>query len=217
MLRRLYLIVVAGVACSHSTPSRIVASSDTVVVNTTMLEPVEAHVLNRKGAVIHGAPIDYTTTASDSILAVRDGRAVQCRNDGAAPVTLSSGGIKSTVIVRCEIIEKLEAEPFVCMRLGGPAVPLSVTGMDKNGNPIPAPRVYLRTDSSFVRVMNGLVYPLKAGDGDLWYTNGRRRAFTLIRVLDTVAVGKSKARLIHARDKMFAPVCAQLPLKESTN
>lgn len=210
-------LLVANVGCFDRTPVRIAAASDTVTVNTTMLEPIEARVVNRKGAVIRGAAIEYSSTAPDSILTVRDGRAIQCRNDGLAPVTLTSGRITSIVTVRCEIIERLEAEPFVCMRLGDPPVPMSVTALDKTGHVVSTPRIYLYTDSSFLKVKDGMVSPLKAGDGDLWFTNGRRRAITLVRVLDTASVANSKVRVIHARDRMLAPVCAQSGARPSVN
>ncbi len=172
-----------------------------------MLEPLDAKVVDRSGSVIRGAAITYSSAASDSVLTIRDGRAVQCRNDGVSPVVLSSGGIKSTVMVHCDIIENITAEAFVCTRLGDAPIPLSVAATDRNGNAISNPRIYVTTDSSFLRVKDGLITPLKAGDGDIDFTNGRRRAVTLVRVLDTAKV--SAARVIHARDKMFAPVCAQ--------
>ncbi|HEX6575881.1 MAG TPA: hypothetical protein VF042_13005 [Gemmatimonadaceae bacterium] len=206
------ILLTASVGCADNTPARIATSADTVTVNTTMLEPLDAHVVNEKGDVVPADVIRYSTTA-DSIVAIRDGTAVQCRNDGIAPVTLTSGKLTSTVLVRCAIIEKIVAEPYVCMRLGEPPAPLSVAAFDRQGGSIAAPRLLLLTDSSFVRIIDGKIVPLKAGDGDIGYTNGRRRAVTLLRVLDTARTSSSatQPRIIHARDRMFDPVCAGKP------
>jgi hypothetical protein len=201
------LLLVANGGCEDKKPARIESPSDTLVVNTTTVDPLDVHVVDRKGAVIPAAAIDYSTDAPDSILMIRGGRAIQCRNDGTARVMLESGKLRSSVTVRCDIIDKIEAAAVICTQLGDPPIPLSVSAFDRDGNAVPAPRLYVTADSLFVRISNGLITPLRAGDGDIGYTNGRRRSFTLLRVLDSAANVKSDSRFIHARDSMFTGVC----------
>ena len=203
------LFVNSAVGCSDATPARIVTAADTLIINTTLVEPLDVHVVNRKGVVVPGVPIQYSMTALDSALVIRDGNRIQCRKDGITRVTLSAGKLTSSATVRCDIIEKIVAESVMCTRLGDPPLRLSVAAFDRSGNEIPNPRLYIISDSSFVRIANGLITPLKAGDGDVDYTNGRRRAVTLLRVLDTAAITDS-SRTVKARNEMFEPVCAGL-------
>jgi hypothetical protein len=204
------LFVVSVTGCSDTTPARIALSGDTVIVNTTTVAPLDVHVVNRKGVVLPQIPVRYSMTDPDST-AVTQGNGIQCRNDGVARVSLSAGRLASSVMVRCHIIEKIVAEGLVCTRLGDPPVRLSATAFDRDGNEISAPRMDIITDSSFVRIANGLIIPLRAGDGDIDYTNGRRRGVTLLRVLDTAAVVDSvRSHSIKARDEMFEPVCRKL-------
>ena len=210
-IRLISILLVAGViGCSDKTPARIALPSDTVIVNTTMIGGLGAQVVNRDGVVLPRMPIRYSTTTPDSIAIVYE-NGVQCRHDGVTRVMLSAGRLTSPAMVRCHIIEKLVAEGVVCTRLGDSPVPMSVAAFDHDGNAIPSPRIYIKSDSTFVRVANGFITPLKAGDGDVDYTSGRRRAVTLLRVLDTAAVvDSSRVRIIQARDEMFEPVCARL-------
>jgi hypothetical protein len=210
--RLVSLLVVVGAACTDATPVRIAGATDTVVINTTMLERLDAKVVNRNGVAIAGTRVAYASTAPDSILAIRGLNSIQCRNDGVARVTLSAGKLSSSVMVRCNIIEKIVAEQLVCTRLGNRPLSLSVAAYDRDGNVIPSPRLYIISDSSLVRIANGFMTPLRSGDGDIDYTNGRHRAVTLIRVLDTAAIADSGrlSRTLTVRDKMFESVCAAL-------
>lgn len=203
------LFVCSVTGCSDTTPAQIAVQSDTLIVNTTTVEPLDVQVLNRKGAVVRGVPIEYSTTESDSTLVVRDGSRIQCRGDGTTRVTLTAGKLATSAIVRCDIIEKIVAEGLVCTRLGDPPLHLSIAAFDRDGNAIANPRLYVLTDSSFVRIANGLITPLRAGDGDIDYTTGRRRAVTLLRVLERTGTLDSSSS-IAARNKMFESVCAAL-------
>ena len=203
------LLVVGIIGCSDKSPARIAASADTLIVNSTLLEPLDVHVVDRKGVVVPGVPIQYMMADGDSTLVIRDRNRIQCQKDGIAHVALSAGELTSSATVRCDIIEKIVAEGMVCTRLGEPPLHLSLAAFDRHGNSIPNPRLYIISDSSFVRIANGLITPLRAGDGDIDYTNGRHRGVTLLRVLDTAAVADS-SRTIKARNEMFEPVCAGL-------
>lgn len=210
VFRLITTLLVAGVVgCSDATPARIVTAADTLIINTTMVEPLDVHVVNRQGLVVPGVPIHYALATTDSTLVIRDGNRIQCRKDGVTRVALSAGKLTSSATVRCNIIEKIVAERVVCTRLGDPPPRLSVAAFDRDGNQIQNPRLYIISDSSFVRIANGMITPLKAGDGDVDYTNGRHRAVTLLRVLDTAAIIDS-SRIVKARNEMFEPVCAEL-------
>jgi len=204
------LSVVTAMGCSDTAPARIVVAADTLVVNTTIVEPLDVHVVNRQGAVVQRVPIQYSITAPDSILVIRDGNRIQCRSDGVARVMLTAGRLKTSATVRCDIIEKIIAEGLVCTRMGDPPLRLSVAAFDNSGNAIANPRLYVISDSSLVRIANGFITPLKAGDGDIDYTNGRHRTVTLIRILDRASVVDSSSPRSKSRNAMFRPVCAQL-------
>jgi hypothetical protein len=207
-LNALLLAVAVVTGCSDQTPSRMTVPADTVIVNTTLIEPLDVHVVDRDGAVIRGRAIRYSTTSRDSTLEIRGGNAIQCRRDGVALVRVTAGRFTDSVAVRCDIIERIIAEELVCTRIGDPPIPLSVAAFDAEGREISNPRLYIRADSSFVRIGSGFITPLKSGDGDIEFTNGRHRATTLIRVLDTGRVVSARgSRVIKARDRMFEGVC----------
>lgn len=178
------LLVVA--ACGEPRPMRIDAHRDTLTINTTLIEPLGAHVVDAAGRVIPRATIS-STARPDSIVELYDRGGVQCRKDGVANVSLTSGALRATTTIRCHIVNRLAMDAMEsCMQVGDAPVPLPVQATDEKGLVLPEVRLWMRTsDTTILRLANGAITALRPGLATIEAGTGRRSAVKFVAVVDS--------------------------------
>ena len=175
-------------AHSNTVAERIDVPTDTVTINTTLIERLEARVVDQQGKPV--ARRHLTVVAQpDSIALPYDNGGIQCRYDGVATVSLTSGPLHASMTVRCRIAERVGVDEFfTCMKVGDRPIPYVLYAYDAQGNIMTHARLLIDiSDTNVVRLDHGMIVPLHAGRANIDAHAGRRMAGKMIAVDDTAA------------------------------
>src|SRR5262249_27180609 len=157
------LVVAAAIAVDLRLPSRIVVSSDTLIVNG--LEPVllGAKLLNHHGRAIWHPGLKYSAV-TPAIARARPDGSVQCVGSGDGMLTVSHEGLQRQMLVRCRPIMMFGFADGVSLELGGPGKEYSLHAIGYDRRPVTLLQGHATLrDSSVARLRGDSVYPLAVG------------------------------------------------------
>jgi hypothetical protein len=195
-------------ACGEPVPARIEAPRDTITINTTLIEPVAAQVVDAQGRGVPRAVIG-AVARPDSIVELYGRGGVQCRKNGVATLTLTSGALHATSTVRCHIADRIAMnEMESCLQVGDAPVPLSVQASDEEGRPMSQVRLSMRnSDTTILRLDEHGITALRPGLATIEASTGRREAVRFVAVVDsTLAVSRDSACALMRSSSYARPV-----------
>jgi hypothetical protein len=157
------VVCLLGTACD-SAPARIrVGRNDTLVVHASSASAVPITVMTASGRTVSGVHPKYEVT-SGSVLRLVDSTGVQCTGRGDATLRVSAGGAASEATVRCRPIEYIHVARRERLIVGGDAVPLDISAVGTDGQPLTelAVQAVVR-DTTVAVVRDGRIHPRQAG------------------------------------------------------
>ncbi len=154
----------AFAAVHERTASRIVVTSDTLVINGQAPVLAGAKLLNASGHAIWHGRLHYGNLPTSIARASGDG-SVRCTGSGDATLTVSHGALRRDVVIRCRPIARFGfADAHVTLELGGPPQEMLIDAQDSDHRPVDLLRGEATIRDTAVAQLRGThVYPRAIG------------------------------------------------------
>lgn len=176
--------LVFSTGCSDRAPVRVVASSDTIVVNTNDWTPLGIRVLGADGQAIDNVSVSYAAFP-DSMIQVTSNGLFSCHEDGVANVLATVGDLHAMVPIRCHLARQFGPVGWMELVAGGPPAALTLAAYDREGRVIDPIHVQLLvTDTSIIRVRDGMVFGLKKGVASIGVQSLAKHGGVLVQVVE---------------------------------
>jgi len=150
---------------------------------------LDAVLVDGKGQPLKGRSVTYAVAPAAVAEVTTDG-SVRCATSGDATLTLSGGGLNSSVPVRCRVPTMIRMPDPMRLVAGGPAVPVKAEVVGEGGVPfadLTAPIV--STDPAIAEFASGSVRPVAFGRATLRAVLGDVVGVTPVEVVTRVASG----------------------------
>lgn len=116
--------------------------------------PLEARVLDEKGAPITTAAVSYLVEPAGVALVTASGD-LRCTSTGDATVTLSSGELKQSFVVACRVVASIDGAPPTRVVIGKPGV-FTPSAKDQKGNLLKdVPVTLTSSDEKVLAIVDG--------------------------------------------------------------
>ena len=179
----------AAVLGCEGKPARIDYTGLPDPVIDRAMHRLDVVVVNGKGKPLKGRSVAFAVDPAAVAEVTTDG-SVRCAASGDATLTLTGGGLTSSVPVHCRVPTMIRMPGAMRLVAGGPAVPLKAEVVGEGGAPLSdltAPIV--SSDPAIVEFASGAVRPVAFGRATLRAVLGDVVAVTPVEVVTRVAGG----------------------------
>jgi len=143
-----------SVSCGDTAPAKINYSALPAVIVENSLQALDAAVVNKKGEALAGQAVAYST-APDGVAEVSSSGGLRCLKTGDATLTLTGGGLKSTVPVRCRLPTEIAMPRDLQLVVGSAPVALRPQALGEGGRPLDDVPVQITSSDPAVVAIDG--------------------------------------------------------------